>query len=109
MQHRNKAADNQITDSREARLVTAQRKLEEARLSMTAEANLSLIKKGVSIDTEPIERVVELLKQQENKYYGALFGESSVEASDDRVRMYNNVCDIFNQMKQQVQRSFKII
>lgn len=96
-----KAADNQITDSREARLVTAQRKLEEARLSMTAEANLSLIKKGVSIDTEPIERVVELLKQQENKYYGALFGESSVEASDDRVRMYNNVCDIFNQMKQQ--------
>ena len=96
-----KAADNQITDSREARLVTAQRKLEEARLSMTAEANLSLIKKGVSIDTEPIERVVELLKQQENKYYGALFGESSVEASDDRVRMYNNVCDIFNQLKQQ--------
>lgn len=97
----NKALDNQITDSREARLVTAQRKLEEARLSMTAEANLSLIKKGVSIDTEPIERVVELLKQQENKYYGALFGESSVEAFDDRVRMYNNVCDIFNQMKQQ--------
>lgn len=97
----NKALDNQITDSREARLVTAQRKLEEARLSMTAEANLSLIKKGVSIDTEPIERVVELLKQQENKYYGALFGESCVEASDDRVRMYNNVCDIFNQMKQQ--------
>lgn len=97
----NKAANNQITDSRDARLVTAQRKLEEARLSMTAEANLSLIKKGVSIDTEPIERVVELLKQQENKYYGALFGESSVEASDDRVRMYNNVCDIFNQMKQQ--------
>ena len=97
----NKALDNQITDSREARLVTAQRKLEEARLSMTAEANLSLIKKGVSIDTEPIERVVELLRQQENKYYGALFGESSVEASDDRVRMYNNVCDIFNQMKQQ--------
>lgn len=97
----NKALDNQIADSREARLVTAQRKLEEARLSMTAEANLSLIKKGVSIDTEPIERVVELLKQQENKYYGALFGESSVEASDDRVRMYNNVCDIFNQMKQQ--------
>ena len=97
----NKALDNQITDSQEARLVTAQRKLEEARLSMTAEANLSLIKKGVSIDTEPIERVVELLKQQENKYYGALFGESSVEPADDRVRMYNNVCDIFNQMKQQ--------
>lgn len=97
----NKALDNQIADSREARLVTAQRKLEEARLSMTAEANLSLIKKGVSIDTEPIERVVEMLKQQENKYYGALFGDSSVEASDDRVRMYNNVCDIFNQMKQQ--------
>ena len=96
-----KETDHLSQDSREARLVTAQRKLEEARLSMTAEANLSLIKKGVSIDTEPIERVVELLKQQENKYYGALFGESSVEASDDRVRMYNNVCDIFNQMKQQ--------
>lgn len=45
--------------------------------------------------------MVELLRQQENKYYGALFGESSVEPADDRVRMYNNVCDIFNQMKQQ--------
>ncbi|MFQ7713353.1 MAG: DUF6240 domain-containing protein [Agathobacter rectalis] len=43
--------------------MTAQRKLEEARLSMTAEANLSLIK-GVSIDTEPIERVVSCLSSR---------------------------------------------
>ena len=51
---------------------------------------------------------MELLKQQENKYYGALFGDSSEEASDDRVRMYNNVCDIFNQ-KYMIFRSEKLL
>ena len=36
----------------------AMRKLEEARLTMTIQANFSLIKRGYSIETAPIEDIV---------------------------------------------------
>ena len=82
-------------------MIRAQRKLEEARLYMTAEANLSLLKKGISIDTEPIERVVEQLREQENKYYRAIFSDDSIKAADERVSAYENVTEVFEQLKQQ--------
>ena len=82
-------------------MIRAQRKLEEARLYMTAEANLSLLKKGISIDTEPIERVVEQLREQENKYYRAIFSDDSIKATDERVSAYENVTEVFEQLKQQ--------
>ena len=82
-------------------MIRAQRKLEEARLYMTAEANLSLLKKGISIDTEPIERVVEQLRKQENKYYRAIFSDDSIKAADERVSAYENVTEVFEQLKQQ--------
>ena len=49
--------------------VTAKRKLEETRLAMTAEANYSLLKQGISIDTVPLAELVEELKNVENTYY----------------------------------------
>lgn len=82
-------------------MIRAQRKLEEARLYMTAEANLSLLKKGISIDTEPIERVVEQLREQENKYYRAIFSDDSIKAADERVNAYENVTEVFEQLKLQ--------
>lgn len=82
-------------------MIRAQRKLEEARLYMTAEANLSLLKKGISIDTEPIERVVEQLREQENKYYRAIFSDDSINVADERVSAYENVTEVFEQLKQQ--------
>lgn len=45
--------------------VKATRVLEETRLKMTAEANLILLKSGVSIDTKDIEAYVEALKKIE--------------------------------------------
>lgn len=45
--------------------ITARRQLEEIRLRMTAEVNVKLLKSGFSIDTEPMERLVEALKQAE--------------------------------------------
>lgn len=49
------------------RMVRAMRQLEEARLVMTTEANLALLKKGISIDTMDLEQLVEELKQQESE------------------------------------------
>ena len=49
--------------------IRAKRQLEEIRLAMTAEANYALLKKGISIDTKPLEELVENLKEQENAIY----------------------------------------
>ena len=63
--------------------LTAKRILEETRLAMTTEANRALMKQGISIDTKPLEELVEQLKEQENNYYAALLGEKggAVDAS----------------------------
>lgn len=47
--------------------LTARRQLEEVRLRMTAEVNVKLLKSGFSIDTAPMEELVEALRQAENE------------------------------------------
>lgn len=47
------------------RMVKAMRQLEETRLIMSKEANLTLMKSGISIDTTELENLVEELKQRE--------------------------------------------
>ncbi len=95
----NTTDNNSAVTSAQAEQITAQRKLYEARLYMTFQANVSLMKKGISIDTEPIERMVDLLKEQENQYYSVLFGQDEVTALDEKAAAYNNVTEIFEQMK----------
>ncbi|MCQ2525631.1 MAG: DUF6240 domain-containing protein [Lachnospiraceae bacterium] len=45
--------------------ITARRQLEEIRLSMTAEVNVKLIQSGFSIDTQPMEQLIDALKEAE--------------------------------------------
>ncbi|MCM1026949.1 MAG: DUF6240 domain-containing protein [Roseburia sp.] len=47
--------------------VAARRQLEEIRLRMTAEVNIKLLKSGFSIDTAPMEKLVEALRQAERE------------------------------------------
>ena len=49
--------------------VKAQRILEETRLVMTQQANLSLMKQGISVDTTELSEVVEQLKNLEASFY----------------------------------------
>ena len=56
--------DPERTDQ-ELALVTAKRQLEEIRLRMTVEANLKLLRSDYQIDTVPLEKLVEDLKQME--------------------------------------------
>lgn len=53
--------------------ITARRQLEEIRLRMTAEINVKLLKSGFSIDTAPMEELVEALKQAEKELAGQYF------------------------------------
>ncbi len=68
-----------VTLSEEAGIsrITARRQLEEARLVMTAEANLRLLKQGISVDTTELSKLVEELKNTEKDYYKNLLGEEA--------------------------------
>lgn len=61
-----------------------QRQLEEVRLLMTKEAGLSLLKKGIEIDTTDLEMLVEELKKQEKEFYQKLGELDGIEAEDSQ-------------------------
>lgn len=70
------------------------RVLEETRLYMTTEANIHLLKKGITIDTKNLEELVEHLKEAEKEIYTPLVKDenSDVELSDEEI---DNRIDIF--------------
>ena len=87
------------TDNAPINIVSAQRKLEEARLAMSAEANLSLLKKGISIDTKPLEELVDILKQHEKDYYSNLMTQNGVEPTVENIDTFKSTMDVFEEMK----------
>ena len=55
------------------------------------EANYRLLKQGVSIDTEPLVKLVEQLKDQENAYYKNLLISEGVDVNDEQVELFREV------------------
>lgn len=84
-----------------AALLTARRQLEEVRLAMTTEANLALLKKGISIDTKPLEQLVEDLKAQEDAYYKQLLNSERIETSEENVRMFADTTQMVEELRYQ--------
>lgn len=80
-------------------LLSAKRQLEEIRLVMTAEANYALLKKGISIDTQPLEQLVEELKEQENSYYANLLESQGIDASEENVSLFKETTEKVTDMK----------
>ncbi len=77
--------------------LTRHRQLEEVRLTMTKEANLMLLKKGINIETQPLEDLVEKLKEAEREFYAPLLGDdartdedgkTADSVLDDRIEIY---------------------
>ena len=62
----------------------------EIRLAMTVDANKSLLKRGIQIDTKPIEELLTELKNLEDSYYSELLASEGVEASDQNVEIFRN-------------------
>lgn len=85
---------------RELALLTARRQLEEARLAMSAEANYSLLKQGISIDTRPLAELVEALKEQENSYYGQLLNQAGIPATAENTALYRQSTETLEGLKQ---------
>lgn len=79
--------------------VTAKRQLEETRLAMTTEANYALLKRGISIDTKPLEQVVEHLKNLEDQYYKDLMHQNGVEATEENVAIFSTTTKYVEELK----------
>lgn len=80
-------------------MVTARRQLEEARLAMTAQANYSLLKQGISIDTKPLAELVDALKEQEDSYYSKLLSQSGIEASEENAAVFRDTMQTTEALK----------
>lgn len=67
--------------------ITARRQLEEIRLSMTAEVNVKLIQSGFSIDTQPMEQLIDALKAAELKVAERYF-DKYTESGEESISSY---------------------
>ena len=88
-----------VPTGREVALIRARRQIEEVRLVMTAEANYSLLKRGFSIDTKPIEDLIEQLKAQENAYYRRIFENHGVENASLKASYLAQTEQIFSELQ----------
>jgi len=79
--------------------ITAKRQLEETRLAMTTEANYALLKRGIAIDTKPLEQLVENLKDVENQYYKDLMTQSGVETTEENLSVFTTTTQYVEELK----------
>ncbi len=89
-------SDSDLKGSADARgiaLLVARRQLEEVRLVMTIEANYVLLKRGVSIDTEPLVALVEKLRASENEYYENLLREQGVDSGKENTAIFKETTE----------------
>lgn len=93
------AASTDTYDEHGLALITAKRQLAEIQLMMTAESNYSMLKKGIQIDMEPIEALVEQLKAEEHSYYENLLKSQGIEATKENVTLLKETTEKVAEMK----------
>ncbi|MBQ7676740.1 MAG: hypothetical protein IJT32_00765 [Lachnospiraceae bacterium] len=87
-----------VPDTPEA--VRAVRVLQEARLVMTQEANLSLLKQGISIDTTELSDLVEQLKEQENAFYKTMFSGAGERTMEERIELFDQTRETISSLEE---------
>lgn len=79
--------------------ITERRKLEEARLEMSAKANYAHMDKDMAIDTESIAKTVDALKEAEESYYKNFLTQGGVEPTEENIKIYQNIERVFEELK----------
>lgn len=79
--------------------IKAKRQLEEIRLKMTLEAAGQLSKKGFSIETEQLSKVVDELKKLEDTYYQNLLKEADADVTDLSVQTLKDTTQGIEKLK----------
>lgn len=85
----------------EAEMITARRQREEIRLAMLTKAGRGMHSQGITVDTKPLEELVENLKEQEKLFYSNLLTAEHVPASKENVRLLGDTLRYFEEMKSQ--------
>lgn len=89
----------ELTKDQQIDVITAKRQLEEIRLKMTAEAALRMEKKGFNIDTQTLERVVEELRLEEDRYFQELYKQEGIDPNEDHIQMLRSTTESVEQLK----------
>ncbi len=85
----NSSLNSSIASNNSTELIVARKQLEEARYYMTIEANYKLLKTGFSIDTAPMEDLINKLQSVLDKTAANLFGMDDTENTISYVNKYN--------------------
>lgn len=88
-----------VSAEKELALLTAHRQLEEARLAMSAQANYSLLKQGISIDTKPLVELVDALREQENSYYQQMLAQEGIPTTEENIAVYRQTTETVEALK----------
>lgn len=80
--------------------ITAARQREEARMLMSVQANASLLKKGIAIDTLSIEETIEKLKELEESYVREMLKAKTPKLTEERADCYRDVTQQIAEIKE---------
>lgn len=75
------------------------RALEELRLLMTAQASVSMLKKGIEIETQPLSDLVENLKAQERQFYATILETQNIEPTQENIDILKNTSTVVAETK----------
>ncbi|QUI21243.1 hypothetical protein HZI73_02630 [Vallitalea pronyensis] len=89
-----------LSENEQQHMITAKRQLEEIRLKMTLESANRFIKHQIQIDTAPLEKVVEDLRQLEALSYRQALTAVGVKPSTERISQMREVMDTLSGLKQ---------
>lgn len=81
-----------VQDEGGMQFLTAKRRLEELRLQMTLQSSIGLLKRGIIIETEPLEKLVDELKVMEEEYYKKLLSGPQKEISQESISLFKETC-----------------
>lgn len=90
--------DLQRVYTTEADFVRAKRQLEEIRLVMTAEAARNMASKGIRIDIENLEKIVEELRQQEQQLTESILEETGIPVTQENVDVMQSTLESARQV-----------
>lgn len=80
--------------------VHARRQLEEIRLKLTVESGHKLLEKGIQIDTDGLNRIVEGLREIEQDYYKNLMREAERTPKDAEISLLRETTETIEGLKQ---------